>query len=77
MKKIYTQEDLLKYIYKETTHQENKSIELALIFDDTLESQYRKLLEGVNVLNQISERPSEESIDTILQFAKETNSQHA
>lgn len=77
MKKIYTQEDLLKYIYKETTHHENKSIELALIFDDTLESQYRKLLEGVNVLNQISERPSEESIDTILQFAKETNSQHA
>ncbi len=71
MKKIYTEDDLLNYIYKETNHQESLSIENAINEDDSLRTIYLELLEGIDLLNKTYFRPSEITLENILQKAKE------
>lgn len=71
MKKIYTEDDLLNYIYKETPQQESLSIENAINEDDSLKTVYLALLEGIDLLNKTYFRPSEISLDNILKKAKE------
>jgi len=71
MKKIYTEDDLLNYIYKETPQQESLLIENAINQDDSLKTVYLELLEGIDLLNKTYFRPSEISLDNILKKAKE------
>jgi len=71
MKKIYTEDDLLNYIYKETPQQESLLIENAINQDDSLKTVYLALLEGIDLLNKTYFRPSEISLDNILKKAKE------
>ena len=71
MIKIYTEDDLLNYIYKETNPQESLSIENAINEDDSLRTVYLELLEGIDLLNKTYFRPSEITLENILQKAKE------
>lgn len=71
MIKIYTEDDLLNYIYKETNPQESLSIENAINEDDALRTIYLELLEGIDLLNKTYFRPSEITLENILQKAKE------
>jgi hypothetical protein len=71
MIKIYTEDDLLNYIYKETNPQESLSIENAINEDDALRTIYLELLEGIDLLNKTYFRPSEINLENILQKAKE------
>ena len=43
MIKTFTQDDLVRYIYQETTTEESIEIETALIFDETLSDSYNEL----------------------------------
>jgi len=71
MIKIYTEDDLLNYIYKETNPQDSLSIENAINEDDALRTIYLELLEGIDLLNKTYFRPSEITLENILQKAKE------
>jgi hypothetical protein len=71
MIKIYTEDDLLNYIYKETNSQESLSIENAINENESLKSIYLELLEGIDLLNKTYFRPSEITLENILQKAKE------
>jgi hypothetical protein len=71
MIKIYTEDDLLNYIYKETNLQDSLSIENAINEDDSLRTIYLELLEGIDLLNKTYFRPSEITLENILQKAKE------
>jgi hypothetical protein len=71
MIKIYTEDDLLNYIYKETNPQDSLSIENAINEDDALRKIYLELLEGIDLLNKTYFRPSEIILENILQKAKE------
>ncbi|MFZ4796305.1 MAG: hypothetical protein ACOYMA_02355 [Bacteroidia bacterium] len=71
MKKNYTEDDLLNYIYKETAPQESLFIENAINQDDSLKLVYLELLEGIDLLNKTYFRPSEKTLDNILKKAKE------
>lgn len=71
MIKIYTEDDLLNYIYKETNLQESLSIENAINENELLKSTYLELLEGIDLLNKTYFRPSEITLENILQKAKE------
>jgi hypothetical protein len=71
MIKIYTEDDLLNYIYKETNPQDSLSIENAINEDDALRTIYLELLEGIDLLNKTYFRPSEINLENILQKAKE------
>ena len=70
MIKTFTQNDLVRYIYQETTQKENTEIENALIFDETLNDEYNELLETVGALHHVEVTPSQLSIDRILSYSK-------
>jgi hypothetical protein len=71
MQKLYTEDDLLNYIYKETSPHESMAIENAMNETASLKSQYLELLEGIDLLNKTYFRPSEITLDNILRKAKD------
>ena len=70
MIKTFTQDDLVRYIYQETTAEESIEIETALIFDEELSDQLNELKKTVDLLEQVQVKPSESSIDRILSYSK-------
>lgn len=74
MIKTFTQNDLIKYIYHETTDKEKKDIEEALLFDNELFEAYRNIAEITQELDRIEYTPSDKVINKILNYSKSTNS---
>lgn len=71
MQKNYSEDDLLNYIYKETSPNENVEIENAIAQNVSLKSMYLELLEGIDLLNKTYFRPSEITLENILKKAKD------
>lgn len=70
MIKTFTQDDLVRYIYQETTAEETIEIETALIFDEGLSERYSELSKTVDLLRQVQVKPSESSIEKILSYSR-------
>ena len=70
MIKTFTQDDLVRYIYQETTAEETIEIETALIFDEGLSESYSELSKTVDLLRQVQVKPSESSIEKILSYSR-------
>lgn len=70
MTKTFTQDDLVRYIYKETSIEENIEIEQALLFDEALSDEYAELSSVVESLDGIALAPSAKSIETILSYSR-------
>lgn len=70
MIKTFTQDDLVRYIYQETTPEESIEIETALIFDEQLSEAYNSLNGTVESLNAVKLKPSESTVDKILSYSK-------
>ena len=70
MIKTFTQDDLVRYIYQETTTEESVEIEMALIFDEALAEKYSELTKTVDLLTQVKVKPSDQSIDKILSYSR-------
>lgn len=70
MIKTFTQDDLVRYIYQETTNEENIEIEQALLFDEALADEYATLSSIVSSVNTIQKEPSQKTIDSILNYSK-------
>lgn len=70
MIKTFTQDDLIRYIYQETTPEESIEIETALIFDEQLSETYNNLSGTVESLKAVKLKPSEDTIDKILSYSK-------
>ncbi len=70
MIKTFTQDDLVRYIYQETTKEENIEIEQAMLFDEALADDYAELSGIVSSLNGIQKEPSQSTIDSILNYSK-------
>jgi len=70
MIKTFTQDDLIRYIYQETTAEESIEIETALIFDEALSDSYNELSRTVGLLKQVQVKPSEGTVDRILSYSK-------
>jgi len=73
MTKTFTQDDLIRYIYRETSDQENNEIENALICDDVILEMYKKLKSTIQQLDKIEKSPSGQIIDKILDYSKSVN----
>jgi len=73
MTKTFTQDELIRYIYHETSDQENKEIENALICDDVILEMYKKLKNTIKQLDKIEKSPSDQIIDKILDYSKSVN----
>lgn len=62
----YTPEDLLQYLYKETTPEQNAAIEAALLQDWTLREKLAVLKASHERLEQLMETPRTEVVLNVL-----------
>lgn len=74
---LYTPEDLLLYIYKETSEQQAANIEAALKDDWTLREKLRFLESSIQNLDSVLESPRTEVVLKVLSYARETMVQTA
>ena len=73
----YTPEDLLQYLYKETSASETSAIEEALKQDWTLREKLEVLKESVRSLDRSLESPRVEVVLNVLNYARQTMGQTA
>lgn len=59
-------EDLIRFLYNETSTKENLLIESALAYDFNLKEEYNSLKASIDELNSFSLSPSEQSVNRIL-----------
>lgn len=75
---LYTPEDLLLYLYKETSDQQAADIEAALKDDWTLSEKLRFLKSSIETLDSVLlESPRTEVVLKVLNYARETMVQTA
>ena len=70
MIKTFTQDDLIRYIYQQTTPEETIQMKTALTFDESLSECYHELSKTAELLRRVSFKPSENCIDKILSYSK-------
>jgi hypothetical protein len=73
MTKTFTRNDLIRYIYQETTEREKQEIEQKLLLDNKLFEEYKNLAEVSMELDRVELSPSEKTINKILNFSKTIN----
>ena len=70
MIKTFTQTDLIRYIYHETSEAETKEIDKALICDNALQALYLDLIAQHKELDDAALEPPPSAILNILSYAK-------
>jgi hypothetical protein len=70
MTKTFTPNDVLRYLYKETTNLENRQLEEAMLVHADLLDQHLQLTSAKEQLDKVREVPKEETIQAILEYAK-------
>lgn len=68
----YTPEDLLRYLYKETSLSENVAIKAALDQDWALKEKFKILESSLNILDGAIESPRMEVVLSVLDYAQKT-----
>ena len=71
----FTPEDLLLYLYKETTPEQNAAIEVALKKDWTLREKLSVLKTSMQRLDKIKLSPRTEVVLNVLNYAREKSEQ--
>ena len=69
---LFTPEDLLRYLYKETSPDKTTAIEAALQQDWTLREKLEVLQTSIQHLDKIIESPRAEVILRIMNYARQT-----
>jgi hypothetical protein len=69
MTKTFTPNDVLRYLYKETTTAENNALEEAMHLHSELLDQYVQLSGIKEQLDQVRKTPSENTIQAILEYS--------
>ena len=70
MTKTFTPNDVLRYLYKETTTLENRQLEEAMLVHADLLDQYLQLTRTKEQLDKVREVPKEETIQAILEYSR-------
>ena len=65
----FTQEDLVRYLYQETSESKRAAIRAALLTNEGLRESFEKLLSAQQNLASASYSPSARSVDNILKYA--------
>ena len=76
MAKIYT-DDLIRFIYNETTTEESNDISVAILSNNYLMAEYQSLNETITQLNSISMMPNPTSIKIIMEEAHRQSAEFA
>jgi hypothetical protein len=70
-----TPEDLVRYLYNETSDQKSAAIKAALQTEWNLRESYEKLLNSHTNLDTIKLSPRRESVNRILEYASKKHAQ--
>ena len=70
MIKTFTQNDLIRFLYHETSEQETKEINKALLCDSELQAQYKELNASKSMLDETQMQPSASSVLNILSYSR-------
>jgi hypothetical protein len=70
MTKTITRDDVLRYVFNETSEEENLAIEKQLIVNSGLMDFYRKSNDTVKKIQNIQLEPSENSMNIILDYSE-------
>ena len=70
MTKTITRDDVLRYVFNETSEEENLAIEKQLIVNSGLMDFYRKSNETVKNIQSMQLEPSESSTNKILDYSE-------
>ncbi|MFN8353896.1 MAG: hypothetical protein U0Y10_05615 [Spirosomataceae bacterium] len=70
MIQTFTQNDIVRYVYDETTDEENQLIEEALIEDTDLLMFYLDIADLKEGMDKVRMQPSDRSVDKILAFSR-------
>lgn len=70
MIKTFTQTDLVRYLYHETTEEENSAIDSALLRDGHLKALYNEICAALKDLDQAVLEPSNATVDRILSYSR-------
>lgn len=70
MIKTFTQEELIRYIYNESTAALTKQIEQAISCDEELAQQCRELQQTKSLAGQLRLQPEERTVNAILNYAR-------
>jgi len=73
MTKTFTQNDLIRFLYDETSLSESLEIQQALLCDSELQSCFKELLLAKNEFTELTCDTSRESLDAIINYSKSTN----
>jgi hypothetical protein len=77
MIQTFTQDDVVRYVYEETTSEQNLLIEEGMIHDPEMLEFYLDVLDVKAGLEKSYREPSHRSIENILAYSRNTNSQHS
>lgn len=69
MTKTITRDDVLRYVFNETSEEENLAIEKQLIVNSNLMDFYRQANETVKKVQNLMLEPSEETMNQILDYS--------
>ena len=76
MTKTFTQNDLIRFIYQETTEEEAREINRVLTFDRELQLLYRELMLTKTDLDKARLEPSDSTVASILNYARGLEVKH-
>jgi hypothetical protein len=70
MIKTFTQTDLIRYLYHETTEEEKREIDRALVRDGKLKALYNEVRAALKELDEAALQPSAETVFNILNYSR-------
>lgn len=73
MTKTFTPDDLLRYLYQDTTIKETREIENALLLDSNLQDELDQLQSDLNLLGDLTPEPDNNRINHVLGYARAMN----
>ena len=76
MIKTFTQNDLIRFIYHETSEAEERELNKALICDSELQGKYKELVAVKSQLDKSQLEPSAVAVQNILGYARSLQEKH-
>lgn len=73
MIRTFTQDDVIRYVYHETSEEESQEIEKAMLCDAELQTMYKEISGVKNRLDEAQKAPSDMVINNILNYSKSLN----
>ena len=72
MKKLFTEEDILRFLYNEMSIRESEAFLDVLYSDEKLWSTFESYQQAVDTLPSLELEPSQQSLDAVLSFVEDT-----